>query len=430
MFKLIDFGIDKENFNIKNGLRITSFYKKNAPIFLSTSFMCGSRNDPKGKEGLAHFMEHLLTSGTKKFPTKDLLAAYVEDLGGTFGASTGIDTVKVWVYLGEPNDLEQGVELMSEILLNSIFDDKTIENERKAILRELEKKKASPSKMLGELERELVFQNTPIGKSILGTTESINNITKEDILNFYKKYIRSDLACITVSGDADKNKLSELLEQKLNLPISENVEKNQEPSVTRVKSTGFIFFDNNSLETSLLFRTAGIKNNDSRALAVLAGILSGGRTGVLKKRLRYELGLVYSVSSGNVSMADYGYFSVSCPISKDSIQSVLNIICDELKRISENGPTNEELNLTKNRLIKSTKIYMQTSEGWVKFHEYRNLYIPEENWTLEDYIESIEKLTAEDISRVAKKYFTNDNWYLAMTGPADEKLADNIDIKL
>ena len=150
----------------------------------------------------------------------------------------------------------------------------------------------------------------------------------------------------------------------------------------------------------------------------------------MTKKLRYEKGLVYSVSSHHESAVNFGSTYIRCPISKDNLQEVLDTICTELKRISEKGPSQEELQLVKNRFLKSISIRMQTSEDWVWFHYYHNLFYPEKSWVISDYLSSFKNVEVEDVKKVAEKYFTKDNWYLAFAGPVDEGFIENIKVSL
>lgn len=430
MITLKDFNVKRETTKLSNGCNVTLFKRSKSPVYMIFSIILGSRYDPIGKEGLAHFFEHMLVSGTKKFPSKDLLAGYLEDLGGSVGASTDVDVLKIKISLGDPKDIEAGVSLLSEILFNSLFDEKTIENERKAIFRELESDKANPVKTIYEVKRRLLYQDTDVGRSTLGSTESINNISRTDLLDLFNNKITASLSGITVSGDIDIEKLKSLLEKYL--PLKKGTTQFFEDSlpVIRNKVIDYEYFNNDSMETLFGFRTENILHEDDRPLDVLVGILTGGRTGTLKKKLRYEKGLVYSVGSHHESTVNFGSTYIKCPVSKDKLQEVLDTICMELGRISEKGPTSEELTLVKNRMLKSINIHMQTSEDWTWFHYYHNLFFPQRFWTLEDYLSSYENVTIDNIKNVARKYFTKDNWYLAFTGPVDESLIQNIRVSL
>lgn len=430
MITLKDFNVTRETTTLSNGCNVTLFKRPKSPVYMMFSIILGSRFDPVGKEGLAHFFEHMLVSGTKKFPTKDSLAGYIEDLGGSVGASTGVDVLSIRLSLGDPKDIEAGVSLLSEILSNSIFDDKTIENERSAILRELESAKANPTKTMYEIKRRLLYQGTEVGRSTLGSVETINNINKSDLLDYFNNKITASLSDVTVSGDLDIKKLKSLFEKYL--PLQKGTKFLFEENLPKIrdKVADYEYFNNDSMKTLMGFRTENIFHEDSISLDVLSNILTGGRTGSLKKKLRYEKGLVYSVNSHHESSFNFGSIHIDCPISKDKLQEVLDTICLELRRISEKGPTPEELQLVKNRVLKSINIRMQTSENWVWFHYYQNMFFSEKVWTLEDYLSSFDSITIENVRKVAEKYFTKDNWYLAFAGPVDESLIQGISVSL
>ena len=431
MLTLEDFNVKRENFNLSSGAHVVLFNRPKMPVYIRATFLAGSRFDPEGKEGLAHFVEHMLLSGTKTYPTVDMVAGFIEDLGGSIGASTSSDQLNINVSLGDPIAIESAIKLISDVLLNALFDEKAIEKERGAILRELKSKKANPSRMLMEITGQLVYQKTNVARSILGSAETIGSIIKEDMLSFYKKFIKGSLATIIVAGDLTKETLMNLLEEHLILPQGNRPQFENSLPVYRDKVTDYAFFKNESLETCLSFRTQDRANNDTRALKILASILAGGGgTGVLKKRLRYERGLVYSVGAGNESFVDRGVFKITTSVAKDKLQEVLDIMCAEIKRISNEGPMTDELLLVKNRLIKSIKNHMQTSEAWVDEHAYRDLYYPSGVWTIEDYLKEVEKVNADDIKRVTEKYLTANNWYLSLTGSVTDDFIQSIKINL
>lgn len=430
MLTLKDFNVTRDSFNLPSGAHVVLFSRPKMPLHILITFIAGSRFDPIGKEGLAHFAEHMLLAGTKSYPTKDLLAGYMENLGGSIGASTGLDQLNIHISLGDPNDTVLAIKLGSDVLLNSLFDKTTIEKERGAILRELESEKANPRRMLGEITNSLVYQKTNIGRSILGSAETIKSITREDLLGFYKDMIKGSLLTIIAAGDLTKGDFQNILETNLILPKGSRPQLETELPIYRDKVTDYLFFDNESLETCLSFRTSNIIHEDTKALNILGSILAGGRTGVLTKKLRYEKGLVYSVGAGNDASFDCGDFGVSTSIAKNTLQEVLDIICSEIKRISDKGAIEDELCLVKNRLIKSIRTSTQTSGSWVGGHAYRDLYYPNDIWTIEDYLKEVESVSVEDVRRVAKKYITADNWYLSLTGAVDNDFIQNIKINL
>jgi|GEM_PF-559907 len=431
IISLEDFNVTRHTFDLFCGTHVVIFNRPKMPIYIQLTFMAGPRFDPVGKEGLAHFMEHMLVSGTKSFPTKDMLSGFIEDLGGSINAFVSSDKLDINISLGDVNDLELGIKLLADVLLNSIFDENTIEKERGAILRELEAYKSSPRNMLiMEMTKPLVYQNTTVGRSLLGSKESINNITREDLINFYHKFIKGSLSTLLIAGDIDLTITKSLLEKYLVFERGSKFSFSKELPVYRSKIIDYTHFKNESLETRLSFRTTNIQSEDTPALNVLANILSGGTTGVLKKKLRYERGLIYSIESNNNSFVDGGSFNILTSVHKTNLQEALDIICTELNRIAVKGPLEEELTLVKNRILKSAKVPLQTSKSWVDTHSYRDLFFPEKNWTTVDYLKEVSAVTTSDIQRVASKYLTKDNWYLLLSGAVDDYFIEGIKINL
>lgn len=152
---LKDFGIEKREASLSNGARLVVLRREKTPVSIRVLFRSGSRFDPPGKEGLAHFVEHMIVAGSRSFPTKDKLATYIEQLGGAFGAFAGSEVLGVDVEIGDPADFPQAVTVLHEILCEPLFEGRAIETEGKAILREIGEIKSNPGRYISEVGRKL-----------------------------------------------------------------------------------------------------------------------------------------------------------------------------------------------------------------------------------------------------------------------------------
>lgn len=421
MFKLEDFGVKREQAALSNGARLIFFKKPKAPVSMRATFIGGSRFDPVGKEGTAHFLEHMIVAGSKRFPSKDKLAAYVEQYGGGFSASTSADVITIRAAIGDPNDLKYIFEIFHEMLFESLFDENTIEKERGSILRELANKKSDPGSMLWEVYWRLFFQNTIVGRSILGSEKSIGAISKNDLLEFRNNQFKSGKLLFTASGGVELKELKENFENSLILPSSEQVSFSDDLPIVRENPISIELYPG-ATEAHIIygFRTSRVLHPDEAALDVIAEILGGGRASTLSKKLRYEKGLVYGVSALPMGMADCGTWTIKTATSKDKINEVLEIITSEFKRVMADGLTDKEIIFAKNKNIKSTLMQMQTSSDWVSFHGYASFFDKSGEWTIEDYLKNIESVTAEKIKEVANRYFGPDKWFLGICGDVKE----------
>ena len=200
------------------------------PLAINVVFLSGSRFDKNGKEGTAHFLEHMITAGSSKFPSKDKLAAYIEQYGGIFGASTSDDTMNIRVSLGDPSDVSKAFDVLHEILLDPFFEEKILETERGSVLREIGETISNPQRLIWEIYDKLFFQGTEIGRPTAGSEDSIPLISKEDVSDFYKNNLVSGRMALVVSGGVKLDSLVKEAEGKILLPKSERFILNKLPN--------------------------------------------------------------------------------------------------------------------------------------------------------------------------------------------------------
>ena len=420
--KLEDFGVERQETILSNGVKLILFNRKGMPVNIRVSCLAGSRFDQIGKEGSAHFLEHMLVAGTKNFPTKDKLAAYIEQYGGGFSAFTSGDWMDVNVAIGDPSNVNCMTDVLHEMLLEPLFEEKTLETERGSILKELGDKKSNPGSMIWEVWRKLFFQGTMLGRSILGSEQSINSITKTDILDFYKKKILSGRMVLVASGGVNLSDLKKKIEEKVMFTESLNkaTSFNNLPILRDTPVSIEVYKERDQVHMIFGFRSVSEFHADVPILDVMAEVIGGGRASALQKRLRYEKGLVYSVGARQQTFSDCGTWTVNTSTSKDKVNEVLNFVVEELKRVCDQGLTTEEVKFARDKIEKSKRMEMQTSSSWVSFHSFRELLDDKNTWTLSDYVAEIKSVTPEMTHRVAQKYFGPDKWYLAICGDVEE----------
>jgi len=424
------FGVNLKTFQLYNSLNVVLIHKPNMPVCYSLSFLAGSIYDLPNKLGTAHFLEHMLMSGSKKYPSKDVLSMQIENLGGSLSASTSYNALNFYVSLGDPDDLEKSFEVLSDLLINSLFDENTIQKERGAILNEIGYTKNSQGKLLASIIYPLLYKDTAYENEIIGTQETVNNITRQDLIDFKNKHINASNASLTIAGDVNEDKLLSLIEKYLTLPISTRKEFDEFILYNSKECTDFIYYDAENVEIELNFKTFNFLHQDRHALSLLSSILGKGRSSRLTKILRYQKGWVYSVGTGLSLGVDKGEFYFSTAIKKEYIQQALNIFIEQIKDIAQKGPTKEELEFVKNRIIKSKKLSMQTCFDWVDYYEYKGLLVPNKITTLDEYLKLIDSVSIDDIKRVALNYFTNDNWFFGLCGKIDKNSVESIKIEI
>ena len=411
---------------MSNGSRLILYERPHAPISIRAAFFAGSRFDPEGKEGVAHFLEHMLLAGSARFPTKDKLAVHIEQYGGGFQAFTGADTLGIEVSVGDPADLIYACEILHEILLEPLFDERTMETERGSILRERANKRSNPSSMLWELWRKTFFQGTPVGRSTLGSEETINAISKDDLVGFRAAHLVSGQACFIASGGIKMEELREDFEKALIVPRSEPFSFEEDLPIYRERPVLIEpYTKTDQVHLMYGFRAPRALHADGPALEVIAKMLGGGRASILQRMLRYEKGLVYDSSAFSTTMGDCGSWMAMTSTSRDKVKEVLRTISGEVRRVMNDGLTEEELAFVKNKIMRSSLMKMQTSASWVDLHADLEPFNRNGIWTLADQLEAIGAVTPAMTRDVARRYFGPDKWFLAACGDIQE---DELDI--
>lgn len=414
MHNFEDFGIKFERRNLKNGAWLFLFVKKNAPLYIRASINAGTRWNKI--PGTAHFTEHMIVAGSKKFPSKDLLALQIEKVGGSFSAYTNMD--RLWVNIQAPTkeDLPAVADILNEMLCNSLFNLQTIEKERGAIMSELGSRKSNPRSRAQDIFWTLAFQDTYMKYPNLGAEESIRQISSKDISEFYNKYFSNSRMTYIACGDIGINELKNELENSVNFSSRIN---NSFPEIPQVKRDACVvaeYFDSKETHLTFGFRVDTQSPEEMAALSVIRNLLVGGRASIFTTKLRYENGLVYGVDGFVYFPFGTGLFSISTSCSYDNSQKVINIICEELNKIFTNGINEETFNFIKNKIMKSKFIEMQTSDSWIIYNEqYLNTPAGAES-NIIDFMNIIEKMTIEELNTVFKKYIKPESYYLAICG--------------
>ncbi len=388
-------------------------------MFLRVLIKAGSRYDTKS--GTAHFLEHMLCAGSKNFLSKDLLAEYIENVGGKFALSTDGEFIRIDLEAPEAGDLPTILTVLDEMLNNSLFNPDSFETERGSIFTEFLNRKSNQKEFVWEVYRRLFFQQTELSKSNLGDEDSIKSITNSDILEFKNRRFARDNFTVISSGDIDVQILADGLKKIFPSRINEFVVSETLP-IIREKWSDIEPYNSKQVNIIIGYRIPAL-NILSKVCGDICGeFLAGSRSSFFNKELRYKRGLVYSVSYIHKFYEDAGVLAIRTDCEKSRFEEVLKIITEEFKNLSENSISSEKLELVKNKIIKSFKIKLQTSESWVTQNEI--LTTVSDNKSILDYINILEKISEKDMGDYLKNTFKEEHLFLALCG--DKTISDDL----
>ncbi|MCR4334118.1 MAG: insulinase family protein [Patescibacteria group bacterium] len=412
MFTLESLGVKYKKINIGE-IPLHFFERKGSPLYIRVMIQAGSRYDIK--EGTAHFLEHMLVAGTKNFLSKELLAEYIENVGGVFSLITNSDFIYINIEIAQAQDLPVAMNLLNEILNETLFDSESLENERKAIISEQINKHANHRDFVWVVYKRLFFQKTDISKSVLGDKESLKTITMNDLMEFKKKYFTKSNIAIIASGDVN----SEILEQELEKILSKEIDTivPQNPSqlpVVREKRFDVEVYPSKQVSVIIGFRTVALTLHDKACQHICASYLAGGRASLLIKELRYKKGLVYGITALPSVYKDRSSFTLKIDCETEKLKEVLEIVNKNLQDIKSNGISEDRLSFMKSKIVKNCFITLQTSEALVEFNGI--LEIAPESGNIEDYLLILNSVSTKDILDFVQKNFLTENMFIAGCG--------------
>ena len=331
---------------LDNGLRIVT---QNMPGLETVSMgiwnFVGGRDESENINGVAHLLEHMAFKGTA---TKSALqiAETIENVGGDINAYTSKEITAYYVKL-IADDLPLGIEILTDILQNSLFSEEELNRERGVILQEIGMYLDTPDDMIFDYWQEKAFPDQPMGRSILGKPDVIKNISRDQVKDFMMSHYNPKKMIVSAAGKIDHEKFVEQIRQKcVNLPTG-----NKNIRQTSKYISGEYRQDKDLEQIHLLLGFEGIDfhHEDYYSLLVYSSLLGGGMSSRLFQEIREKRGLVYGISSFSSSYTDTGVFGIYAGTGESQIQELIPVLCDEL-RTSSHTITEKEINRGKAQL--------------------------------------------------------------------------------
>ncbi|HPP66714.1 MAG TPA: pitrilysin family protein [bacterium] len=404
--------------NLQNSMQI--IYKQKPDCYsvsMGIFVCCGSRYETQKYAGISHFIEHLLFKGTRTRSAQELKES-VEGKGGSFNAFTGEEIICFYVKILEPH-LETGIDILSDMIKNPLFDSKEIEKERNVILEEINMYRDFPARYVFELLDNVMFQNHPLGTSILGTPDSLQNINRQTLFNFVETYHTGKNLVLSVSGRFDENLLIKTSKMFLNaVPPGERASF---IPFTKMESASFYNIEIKKTEQChfCLGFYAYPRGDDRRFALSLANIILGGNmSSRLFNEIRENRGLAYDIKSYIRSFYDTGTAIISAGLIPGNLIKTLTVIKDQLQLMINNPVKEEELERAKEYLISQFLMGLEdTMEYMLWIGE--QLATKEKMLSIDEVQSRIRAVTPKDIQNVCRDIFQN-KAYFAMIGPEDK----------
>ncbi len=400
-----------KEYKLKNGLKVLIIEEHKAPVAtFQVWYHAGSIDEPAGKSGISHLLEHMMFKGTTRYGPS-VLSKIIQENGGTDNAYTTKDYT-VYFELFSSDRITLSIDLEADRMQNLTLEPKEVLSERNVVMEERRLRyEDDPQNSLFEEVVAAAFKVHHYRRPVIGWMSDLKSIMREDLYAYYKTYYAPNNAVIVIAGDVNADEMIENIrnffeEIPSDLSIvqltSTEPEQKGEKRVILKKEAELPYI-------LVAYHTPSFPHEDSYALDVLNLILSGGKSSRLYRSLVYEKKIALSASADYSGFSKDPYlffFSATASPGRD-VKEVEASLFLEIERLKQEPPSEREVQKGKNQIESSfimgqDSIYVQA----MKYGTFEML----RDWRLMDrYLEGIRKVTPEDVARVARKYLTEDN---------------------
>ncbi len=412
-----------QKFTLGNGLTLLVMENKKLPLVnFRLVLKAGSVYDPVGKEGLANLTATLVRKGTKT-KSFEQISEEIEFVGGTLQSGASAD----YAFIGGEflsKDLDLAMNLLSDILLNPAFSQEEFDREKELTLAALQEEKDDPSTIATKAFYQFLFEKNPYSHPVDGTETSLKNITREDVVNFYKKYFVPQYSILTLVGDFSSQSVKQKVENALASWQKSNANLAKISAPPKFKGRKLLIVEKPDVsQTQIRIGNVSVPRNnpDYFPLVVANAILGGGFSSRLVNEIRVNQGLTYGVSSRFNMFKESGAYLISTFTKNKTTRKTIDVALQEVKKFREKGVTQEELQGAKNYLKGLFPMRLETPEALasqISDIEFYNL----DPKFVDTYRQKIEAVTLEDIKRVANKYFDyQDVVFVVVTNPKETR---------
>jgi predicted Zn-dependent peptidase len=428
LLDLDEVGCRVERTELPGGLRVVT---ETMPGVLSATLGIwvgvGSRDEAPAVAGSSHFLEHLLFKGTASRSALDIATA-MDAVGGEMNAFTAKEHTCYYANV-LASDLPLAVTLLSDLVTEARNTADDLESERTVVLEEIAMRDDEPSDAVHDLFAETLFGDTPLGRSVLGSVESIETLTRDDVDGWYRGRYTLPSMVVTAAGRVDHQQVLDLVTAAFGdrlggdarpAPLRRGDAQLEKPA----RTAGLI--TRRTEQTHLLLGTAAMGRLDDRryAAAVLDTAVGGGMSSRLFQEIREQRGLVYSVGSSLTHYAGTGAFSVYAGCSKKRVPEVLRLIREELDRVAADGITAEEVARGRGQLKGGLVLGLEDTGSRMSRLGKSELsygeYLP-----VREVLDRIDAVDEEQVAAVAAEMFSRETC-LAVVGPYRESDLDRL----
>ena len=388
---------------LTNGIRVVYLQASSVVAHMGVTILAGSRYEKSNEEGLAHFLEHCIFKGTNKRRAFHILSR-LDAVGGELNAYTTKEEICVYASFTKEY-FKRAAELLADIVLNSNFPEKEIQKEKDIVLDEINSYLDAPSDKIYDDFEALLFKNHPLGTNILGTKESVSSFTREDLLNYTKRFFFAENIVISFVGDLPLEKIISVLEKEFSGLT------NRSAQVEPTSFEGYVPFKKRTKEANFQAHAViggvapGYNSQHRRGMTLLTNVLGGP---ALNSRLiltiREKYGYSYNIEANYAPYADIGYWSIYFGTDQKYLDKTIKLVYKEIQLMYDQALSEVQLRKAKEQLKGHLALSLDSNSG-IMLGLGKSLLLFDQIDSIHEIYDALDKLTVRELKEIAAVYF-------------------------
>lgn len=386
-------------------------------VTLLVLYRIGSRYEPAGLNGCAHFIEHLMFKGTKKRPTTLAISKELDGVGAEFNAFTAKDHTGYYIKLAA-DELPLAVDILEDMLYHSLFLEKEVNRERTVVTEEINMYEDNPTMLIEDLGEIVAFPRHPLGRSIAGPRKVIQGVTRDRLVAFRDRFYQPSNMLVAVAGRFKADALERRLTRVFGRATPTRSAPTFRPYPHRAQSFRLLtkHRETEQLHLHIAFPGLPLRHPQTPALTLLALILGGSMSSRLFIAIRERQGLCYMIRAGLSPYQDVGLLTIQAGLDKSRLEPALSAIGRELRKIATAPVTRPELARAKEHIRGKLVLQLEDSEAVAHWVGKQQLLLGRID-TPAERLAKVQRVTIEDLQRLARRFLKPGAAAVALIGP-------------
>jgi len=393
-----------EKYTLDNGVRvIIEKIPTVRSVALGIWIGTGSKYENAEVNGISHFIEHMLFKGTTARSAKQIAESF-DQIGGHVNAFTSKEYTCYYARVLDEH-APVALDILSDMYFNSVFDEQELQKEKNVVIEEIRMYDDTPDDLVHDLVAKACYETHPLGYSILGTEDVLNQITREDIHRYIEARYTPEQTVITVAGNVTDKLLGEITRY---FSGYKRTTKELTPDVKPNFTAGSIWRKKDTEQAHLCLSFPGydVGHEDIYSLILMNNVLGGSMSSRLFQEVREERGLAYSVYSYHSAFKNSGTFTLYTGTATKQLEEVYNVMMNTVAALRDGGISTEELKKGKEQLKGSLMLSLESTSSRMS-RLGKNELLLSRHLDLDEIIQRVEAVTVESVKKVAEEIFTN-----------------------